>query len=100
MSWSIDVTGTKSAVVKKVTEQLDKIAANYEGKEEAKDVLAAKERILALVAAVDLEPAEEGKPPSPNAIQVKASGSHALTAKGIDGARMSINVTRAHLAID
>jgi hypothetical protein len=100
MSWSIDVTGTKSAVVKKVTEQLDKIAASYEGKEEAKDVLAAKERILALVGAVDLEPAEEGKPPSPNAIQVKANGSHALTAKGIDGARMSINVTRTHLAID
>ena len=100
MSWAIDVTGTKSAVVKKVTEELDKIAAQYEGKEEAKDVLAAKERILALVAAIDLETPQVGAAAPPNAIQVKANGSHALTAKGLDGARMSINVTRTHLAID
>jgi hypothetical protein len=50
MRWRIDVTGTKSGVAKQVTEQLDQIAAGFEGKEVVKDVIVAKERILALVA--------------------------------------------------
>lgn len=53
MRWRIDVTGTKSGVAKQVTEQLDQIATNrdaaIEGKDLVKDVLAAKERILAIV---------------------------------------------------
>jgi hypothetical protein len=153
MSWAIDVTGTKSAVAKKVTEQLDKIAASYEGTEEAKDVHVAKERILAIVADMDLEPGstvakkvtkmaeqldkiaksaasqkekdkEKAKEvmlaakerilaivdavdleadadgPAWNAIQVKANGTHNLSAKGIVDARMAISVIRTRLALD
>lgn len=55
MSWSIDVVGTKSDVVKKVTEQLDKVAASYEGKEEGKDIVAVKERILSIVEAMEVD---------------------------------------------
>lgn len=153
MSWAIDVTGTKSAVAKKVTEQLDKIAASYGKEEEAKDVLVAKERILAIVATMDLEPEStvvkkvtkmaeqldkiakaaasakdkdkekakedvlaakerilaiveamdleaDAEGPAWNAIQVKANGTHNLSAKGIVDARMAISVMRTRLALD
>jgi hypothetical protein len=90
MSWAISMVGTKSDVSAKAAAELDKIAANYEGKEEAKDVLAAKERILAIVEAVDLE---EGW----NAISVKATGSHSLSDKGITKAEMTIAIWRKHV---
>lgn len=96
MSWVIDMTGTKSAVAIKVTEQLDRIAKNYDGKEEAKDVILAKIRILALVAAVDLPE----KSPEWNAVKVTGSGSHKLTAGGIAEAHMTISVKRTLIDID
>jgi hypothetical protein len=73
MSWSIDVVGTKSAVLKKVTEHLDKAAASYEGKEEGKDIVAVKERILAIVEAMEVS-----DDPEERAVFVKANGSHTL----------------------
>lgn len=93
MSWAIDVTGTKSEVSEKVTEQLDAVAARYEGKEEAKDVRVAKERILAIVEAVDL--AEEGS--AWNAISVRAAGSHAISERGITHAQMTFAIWRKHV---
>lgn len=126
MSWKIDVTGTKSAVAKKVTEELDKIAAgfeeakakakeqaaktaaalkakgkqpqkpDYEDNEEAKDVALGKDRILALVSAVDLSPDETT---AWNAVNVKAAGAHNLSANGIVDARFVISITRTHIEL-
>lgn len=146
MSWAIDVTGSKSAVAKKVTEHTDKIAASPEGieqnltlakaklsalekpsdpkapvdpkavaaqklvvadlsaklllaKEEAKDVTLAKERILALVGSVDLDP-DDPASPAWNAVQVNAQSSYNLSDKGIIHARMAFSVVRTRLAVD
>ncbi len=152
MSWSINVTGTKSAVAKKVTELVEKVAASpqvieqnltaakaklsstqseatadpkasadqkkavaalkltvadlstrlIEAKEDASDVLVAKERILALVSSLVLEPDASDEPNTPawNAVEVKAAGSRDLSEKGIVGARMAFSVVRTRLAID
>lgn len=97
MSWSIEVTGTKAGVAKYVSEELDKAAASYAGKPEADDVVAAKGRILALVEACDLT---ETGPYAPNAVQVKASGSHGWTPKGISNASLQMSVVRWRLALD
>lgn len=96
MSWSIEVTGTKAGVAKKVAEQLDKIALAYEGKEEAKDVLAAKERLLSLVEAMDL--GSDGYTEW-NAVIVKANGSHSTMGKGLGSASMQLSVIRTSLAL-
>lgn len=96
MSWAIDVKGSKSDVAEMVTKQLDGVAKNYEGKEEANDVLFAKERILALVKAVALTK-EPSSLPGWNAVSVKASGSHSLTENGIAKAEMTITVCRVHV---
>jgi hypothetical protein len=90
MSWSIDVTGSKSDVAEKVTNQLDKIAERYKGNEEGKDVLVAKERILAIVQAVDLPASGFG----PNVVHVKAAGSHILNENGISSAQMTFIIAR------
>lgn len=91
MSWSIEVVGTKAGVAKHVAESLDKTAKMYEGKEEAKDVHAAKERILAAVEAMDLE--GQGY-----AVKVSASGSQSWTGKGAVYAVMRIEISRVVLA--
>lgn len=96
MSWSIEITGTKEGVAKKAAEQLDKIAASYAGKEEGKDVLAVKERVLALVAACDLV---SDSYTTWNAVNVKANGSHSQTPTGILGGSFQVAVTRASLAL-
>ncbi len=100
MSWGIDVTGTKAGALKKVAEQLDRIAATYEGKEEGKDVLAAKERIVSLVEALALGPDQYGT--DWNAVNVKAGGSHSTTSgdKPLLSATMQITVSRTSLALD
>lgn len=89
MSWSIDVVGTKSAVVQKVTEQLDKIAANYKGKEEGKDVVAVKERILSIVEAMEVS-----DEPEELAVYVKAYGSHSLVDNKIVVANLDMRIGR------
>lgn len=95
MSWSIDVAGTKNGVVKNVTEQLDKAAASYDGKEEAKDVVAVKERILSIVEAVDVRDEGAGE----YAVYVKANGSHAWNANGILSAHFVVTIGRTTLAL-
>lgn len=112
MSWSIDVVGTKSDVVKKVTEQLDKVAASYEGKEEGKDVVAVKERILSIVEAMEVDESAgddekaaptkaDEKAPKPTkarreelAIYVKANGSHAVSENKIVVANLTMRIGR------
>ncbi|HTQ47263.1 MAG TPA: hypothetical protein VMI75_31120 [Polyangiaceae bacterium] len=97
MSWGIEITGTKAGVAKYVAEELDKIAASYAGKPEADDVAACKGRILALVEASDLT---ETGTYAPNAVQVKANGSHGTTTKGISNASFQVSVVRWRLALD
>lgn len=97
MSWSIEVTGTRAGVIKKVTEQLDKTAAQYGGTEEGKDVLVAKEKILSLVGALDLTPDSYYEN---NGVVVKANGSHSVGTKGLVGANMAISVLRTSLTLD
>ncbi|HMI84856.1 MAG TPA: hypothetical protein VK550_12235 [Polyangiaceae bacterium] len=116
MSWSIDVVGTKSDVVEEVTEQLDKIAASYDGKEEGKDVVAVKERILSIVEAMEVDEsagddekatptkADEKAPtkaPKPTkargeelAIYVKANGSHGWSDDKIVVANLTMRIGR------
>lgn len=97
MSWGIEITGSKEGVKKKLTADLDKVAEGYKDKEEAKDIVAAKERLLALVDACDLTP----EPYSNwNAVIVKANGSHSINSRGIQMASMSISVTRTCLALE
>jgi hypothetical protein len=97
MSWSIEVSGNKAGVAKKAAEQLDKIATSYEGKEEAKDVAAAKERILSTLEALELGPDPYGN--EWNGVTVKASGSHSTGAKGVWSSSMQIAISRTSLAI-
>lgn len=99
MSWSINVTGTKSVVAKQVTEQLDRVAASYEGKEEGKDILAVKERILSIVGAMDLHiegatKAQIERGEGEYAVIVRANGSHAWDASGIHGANFAMAIGR------
>lgn len=93
MSWVIDITGSKIGATNKVTEQLDRIAKNYEGKEEAKDILSAKERILALIQAIELPE----KSTEWNAVKVTASGSHSLTTPRLVDGKMIAGIANAHV---
>lgn len=68
MSWNIDLIGTKDAVRAKAVEAFDKAAASYEGKDEANDVKMVKERALAKLDALTIEPFA-------NAVKLSASGS-------------------------
>jgi hypothetical protein len=96
VSWSIEFTGSKSGVSAAVTEALDKVAASYEGKEEAKDVLACKDRILSLIAATQLS--KDGYTDW-NPVIVKASGSHTTFTDGIGAASFQVSVTRTSLKL-
>jgi hypothetical protein len=96
MSWSISFTGTRDGATKATAEQFDKLAASYEGKEEGKDILAIKERIVSLIAATDLS--VDGSVDW-NAVTVTASGSHSWNAKGIQSANFSLQVTRVSLKL-
>ncbi len=100
MSWGISITGTRKAVIAKVSAQLDKIAAGYEGKEEANDVRAAKDRILAIVDGLELCTDQYGV--EWNAVDVKAGGSHSTVGNEgkIISATMQITVSRTSLALD
>lgn len=96
MSWGIDMTGTKDAMVAAVTKEMDKIAATYEGKEEGKDVLAIKDRILSLIAATELV---KDTYTDWNGVMVKASGSHSSSSGGIWNASFQVAVTRTSLKL-
>lgn len=92
MSWSIQRTGTREAVATAVAADLDKSAAQYEGHEEQKDILAAKERILAVIAGLDMTP-DTWCPVY--GVQVTASGSASKYSSNIH-----IGVTRIALTLD
>ena len=87
MSWSVSIVGTKAAVAKKAAEAFDAAAKNYEGKEEAKDVLAAKERALVALAEA---PANGG-----NGVSVEANGS-----RSTGYVSMNVLVKGVYLALD
>jgi hypothetical protein len=94
MSWGYEKTGTPAAAVKDATAYFDKTAESYKGTPEADDVLACKERVIALVNACDLS--KDG-----NAVFVKANGSHYATGGGkIGNASFQVNVQRVPLALD
>lgn len=97
MSWSIEVTGSKDGVKAHVEAVLTKIAANYEGKPEADDVRAVKDRILALVDACALGKDAYGT--EWNAIKVSASGSHSWTNEGVASATLNLTLCRMCLAL-
>jgi hypothetical protein len=92
MSWGIEVTGTPSEVVAKVNAYLDAVVASYEGKEEAKDVVAVKERIESLISAMNFNSFDNG-------VSVKANGSHSTDAGKINSANLSCSVQRTSLAL-
>ena len=92
MSWSIDVAEkTKEQTGKIVAEQLDKVAQSYADTEEGKDVVAAKGRILALIAAMSVGERDE--------IYVRAHGSHTWNEKGILSATLAIAIGRGRSGV-
>jgi hypothetical protein len=93
MSWSYEKTGTPDAVIKDVTAYFDATAKTYDQTPEGADVIACKERVIALVNACDLR---DGA----NAVLVKANGSHYSTGPGkIGNASFSVTVQRMTLAL-
>lgn len=96
MSWGIEITGVKDAVAAKFAADMDKVAAMYVGKEEGKDIVAVKERGLALIDALAMGE-EHGY--TWNAVKVSASGSHGLSGGGLTSASFRLDVTRLSLAL-
>jgi hypothetical protein len=97
MSWSIEITGSKEGVVQAVAEQLGHMAANYEGSEEARDIVLAKDRILALIGALELGKDSYGV--EWNGIRVVAKGSQLRSGSGIVSANFDVLVVRTNLAL-
>lgn len=91
------MSGSKEGVKARVIAQLDKTAEQYKATPEGADVVAAKDRILALIDACALGPDAHGT--DWNAVKVAASGSHAWTDKGIQTASFKVEVTRLSLAL-
>lgn len=96
MSWGIDINGTKEGSAKFAAAELDRIAAGYAGKEEEKDILAVKERVLSLIAAMDLT---KDSYIDWNAVTVKASGSHSVNPNGLVNASFTVQVTRTSIKL-
>lgn len=92
MSWGFEFTGTQTAVKAAVAVECDKVAANYAGKEEGKDVLAVKDRLLSLIGAMAFDEYS-------NSVLVKASGSHSSTSDGILGASFTVSIQRVALKL-
>lgn len=97
MSWSVSCQGTREKVKEEVSAQYDKLAEQYAGKPEGDDIVAAKERTLKLIDAMDLTKDSYGS--DWNAVNVTASGSHGWNEKGLTNAGFSVNVIRTHLAL-
>jgi len=92
MSWSIDITGTKDAVLKKATMELEKIRQNYEGTQEGLDVQAVSERLTGLIGALKMDDYF-------NAVRVAASGSHYTLDGRVGNAKFELEVQRIALAL-
>lgn len=97
MSWGIEHTGTKEAVIAAVVTDLDRCAVSYEGKEEASDIRSCKERIISLINACDLS-VDSGNT-NWNGVIVKANGSHSYNSKGVQSANFSVSVVRTCLKL-
>jgi len=89
MSWSIAVIGTKDAVRAKAVAEFDRMAAIYEGKEEANDILLVKARALVKLDALTFEYGLNG-------VKIHASGSDT---PGMVGC-FSLSVERLALTLD
>lgn len=98
MSWGCEFTGTKDAVVSALSTYLDKTAKGDAGKEEANDILACKDRAIALINALDLT---ADSYVNWNGATVKASGSHSATRDGsvITSANFQLSVVRVALTL-
>ena len=94
MSWSVSIGGKKEEAREKIAAQFDSEAKRYEGGEEGKDVLAMKERVLALIDAIDCTP--DDMTPRPG-ISVSCWGSHSTVNGKISSAQASISVSRVAL---
>jgi len=97
MSWGYEKTGTPAAVIKDVNDSFERMAASYKDMPEGADILACRDRIVALVNGMDLT--SDGYT-NPNAVLVKAGGSHSTTGKGLANASFSVQVQRVSLALD
>lgn len=97
MSWSFSFTGTPDKVIENVGAECDRIAASYQGKPEGDDVLAVKERAIALVKALKLGKDSSGY--DWNACSVTAGGSHSTTDGAILSGNFKLEVSRTHLSI-
>jgi|HubBroStandDraft_2_1064218.scaffolds.fasta_scaffold39769_2 hypothetical protein len=71
MSWSINALGTKEEVAKIITTNANATAEGYKGKPEADDVIACRDRMLALV--------ESLKVPEGEKVDAAGYGSHSTT---------------------
>lgn len=78
MSWSVYKTGTKEKVRAACEAEFDRCAKMYEGQEEEKDVLAAKERTLSAIDGLNVaaDPYSGG---GDYGVDVAASGSRGTT---------------------
>lgn len=90
MSWSIEKVGTKAAVRAACDVELTKSAASYAGQGEGKDILVARDRILA---SIDGLKTYEGWD---NGVKVVASGSASADAY----LSMTISVVRTQICLD
>lgn len=91
MSWSSYRTGTRDAVKRAVSADLDRAAGNYPGQKEAEDILAAKHVILASIDGLHLEATPEHPTPG---VKVEASGSDGIYSMGL---RINVDVVMLEL---
>ena len=93
MSWSVSAKGSKDEVRATVESQFETQAKTYEGKEEGKDIAAARERVMSMLEELDLTAGvpEGGKP---CLAQVSAWGSRASSWGTPTAAEFHVNVTR------
>lgn len=89
MSWSTERTGTQAAVRAAVHADLTKAAANYDGQQEGRDILGARDSILTAIDGLKCDEFANG-------VRVSASGS---CSPGFSS-YLRIEVTRVALTLD
>jgi len=77
MSWSVSRIGTREAVIRDVTADFDKCAANYPGKPEGEDILKIKAIVLGSIETLDLK--ADGYAVNGWGVKVSANGSRSDT---------------------
>lgn len=94
MSWSVSRSGKKDDVKALVAQDFDTAAASYPSGPEHDDILTMKDRVLALVDAVDVTPDEVMANPG---VQISAWGSHGVSDGKLWQAQISVTVSRVSL---